>query len=233
MLHEISDISYENTGSELVALLLESDEIKTIRPKYNVSQKRTSGISYFGIFREYDKQGYLHLFAKRIRRGEEPLITTETSADAVELLYKISDKHNLCLSKCGLHKMSGACFDYHTKKCRGACIEKEMPAVYNVRVKKAIKSFSFENESFLLIGDGRNKMEKSIVCIEQGKYKGFGYIDFSFGSPGIGEMRDCIKYYTHNKNIQQILHNFMQHEHIKIPFASGQSELYEDPVYEL
>ena len=48
--NSITDISYEVTGSELVALLLESDEIKRIKPKYNSAQKRTGGL--YGVFQE-------------------------------------------------------------------------------------------------------------------------------------------------------------------------------------
>ena len=71
-------------------------------------------------------------------------------------------------------------------------------------------------------------MEKSLVCIEQGKYKGFGFIDFTFGPPGIEDMRDAIKPYDHNKNIQQILCGYMKHELVKIPFADNSSVFYED-----
>ena len=47
---EIAGITYEITGSELVALLLESDEIKKHKPRYNRRQRE----SYFqwGIFKE-------------------------------------------------------------------------------------------------------------------------------------------------------------------------------------
>ncbi|MEY2799544.1 MAG: hypothetical protein RI934_532, partial [Bacteroidota bacterium] len=41
MLEDVAHISIENTGSELIALLLESDEIKKIKPIYNTSQKRS------------------------------------------------------------------------------------------------------------------------------------------------------------------------------------------------
>lgn len=39
MIDEIHHISYELTGSELIALLLESDEIKTQKPKFNRRQR--------------------------------------------------------------------------------------------------------------------------------------------------------------------------------------------------
>ncbi len=232
MLHEIADISYENTGCELVALLLESDEIKNLRPRYNVSQKRSRGVSYFGIFQKRDKKGYLNLYIKRLRQGEEPIITMETLNDARELLERILEKFNLCLSKCDLHKIAGACFNFHLHKCKGACVGNELPGSYNERARKAIKSISFEKENFFIVGNGRNPTEKSLICIEGGKYQGFGFLDFSFGPPGIEDMRDCIKKYNHNKNIQQILCSFMKHDHIKIPFEPDQFALEEKMIFE-
>jgi DNA polymerase-3 subunit epsilon len=232
MLHEISDITYENTGNELVALLLESSEIKNLKPLYNVSQKRTRAIPYYGIFQKYDKQGYINLFIKKLRQGEEPLIATEDTFEANAILDRIVEKFNLCLAKCGQHKTGGPCFDRHLHKCLGACVAEERTVDYNQRARKAIKSFSFESENFFIVGEGRNKTEKSLVCIERGKYKGFGYIDTSFNPPSIDDMHDCIKKYDHNRNIQQILCSHVKLGLIKIPFESGQLELFAEVDYE-
>lgn len=228
MLHEIADISYENTGNELTALLLESTEIKNVKPAYNVSQKRTREISYYGIFQKYDKQGYLNIYTKRIKKGEEALLAVESLQHAQNVMENLVEKYNLCLAKCGIQKTGSACFDYQLHKCLGACLGREFKGDYNVRAKKAVKSFSFETESFFLVGEGRNKTEKSVVCIEKGKYKGFGFCDFSFSNPTIEDMHDCIKQYDHNRNIQQILCSYKTPGMVKIPFQSGQLELFEE-----
>jgi DNA polymerase-3 subunit epsilon len=228
MLDEIADVSYENTGNELIALLLESHEIKNIRPKYNVSQKITNRVSYVGVFQKFDRRGYLNLFVKRLRQDEEPVIAAETISEAQLLLNNISEKFNLCLAKCDLHNTKEACFNYHMDLCFGACIAEEPPAEYNTRVKLAIRNFGFEKESFFIVGEGRSHMEKSIVCIERGKYIGFGFIDFTFGPPGIEDMRDAIKPYGHNKNIQQILCGHMKHNVVKIPFTDSSTVFYEE-----
>jgi DNA polymerase-3 subunit epsilon len=51
MRHEIADISYELTGSELIALLKESEEIKIKKPHYNRNKRRALFQS-----REYNKR---------------------------------------------------------------------------------------------------------------------------------------------------------------------------------
>jgi DNA polymerase-3 subunit epsilon len=225
MQHEIADISFVNTGSELVALLLESDEIKRMKPIFNASQKRTSAIPYYGIYKGIDAGGYINIYISRLRPDAEPLMTADNIISAREIFYKAIAKFQLCLSKCDLHNLGGPCFDYQLHKCLGACLEKEGPEDYNARAMKAIASFSFENECFFIVGNGRNKMEKSLVCIENGQYRGFGYVDFSFGQPTLADMRDSIKKYNHNRDIQQILCGFKKQGITKIPFNNALLEM--------
>lgn len=210
MLNDIAHISIENTGSELIALLLESDEIKKIKPIYNTSQKRTSAVPFYSIYKKYDAAGYLNLYAGKHQEGLDSLATVDSGMEAKRIFENAVEKFELCLSKCDLHNFSGACFNYQIKKCRGACVSHEDPREYNLRVEQAIKKFSFENKSFFLVGKGREEGEKSVVCIENGKYMGFGYFDANFGFPSIPDLRSTIKSYSHNRDIQMILSKFIK-----------------------
>ena len=73
MKSKIADVSFEITGSELVALLLESEEIKVNQPRYNQSQKRT----YFnyGLYTFTDENGYCNLKIMRIIDELSPVYT--------------------------------------------------------------------------------------------------------------------------------------------------------------
>lgn len=210
MLNDIAHISIENTGSELIALLLESDEIKKLKPIYNTSQKRSSAVPFYGIFQRFDNDGYLNLFVERIQEGLEPLTAVDSGIEAKKIFERAVEKYNLCLSKTDLHNFKGPCFNYQVKKCNGACLGIENTEDYNARVEAAIRSFSFQNKSFFLIGKGREEGEKSIVCIEKGQYKGFGFFDSSIGYPSVEELRDSIKPYSHNRDIQTILSRFVK-----------------------
>ncbi|UOQ77162.1 nucleotide excision repair endonuclease [Hymenobacter sp. 5516J-16] len=61
--NSISDITWELTGSELVALLYESHEIKRMKPLYNRAQRRS--VFPAGIFLRTDENGYKHLYYGR------------------------------------------------------------------------------------------------------------------------------------------------------------------------
>ena len=201
----IADITYELTGSELVALLLESDEIKRIRPRYNSQQKRSRAVPFYGLFDEVDEQGYINLRVERLLPGMEPLTTLDSLMKAQQFMYRRIEQFSLCLQKCGLHKTGGPCFNQQIRLCHGACTGAEPPEAYNARVRQAIERFSFENESFFIVGKGRDDGEQSVVCIERGQYIGFGYFQPEFLAATLENLRASIRPYPHNRDIQRII----------------------------
>jgi len=214
----IADIKYEITGSELVALLLESNEIKKHKPFFNIVQKKSRSIPYYGIYNSIDKDGYFLLSIDRLQDSVEPIFMADNMQEAKELLYKIVTKYNLCLSKCNLHNTGGACFNRQIEVCNGACAGFELPSVYNLRVEKAIEKYSFKNESFFLIDKGKVDAEKSIICIEKGQYKGFGYIGTDFAIQNLDDMHLSIQKFPNNKDVQQILLSSKSNKLNKIMF---------------
>jgi DNA polymerase-3 subunit epsilon len=218
---EIANITYEQTGSELLALLLESDEIKRRKPIYNVAQKRVNHIPLFGIFTRYDEFGYINLYMQRLKEGNEPFNTCNNQHEARNLLTSLKDRYRLCQSKCNLHNGAGPCFDHQLHQCDGACVGAEDCDSYNKRAMKMIRKHGFQKESFFVLGKGRHEHEQSVVCLESGKYKGFGFIDVASGQPDIETMRACIQPYPHNRDIQQILCNYLKKtSDIKIPYEA-------------
>ena len=211
--NSIADITWELTGSELVALLYESHLIKQLKPAYNRAQRRS--VFPAGIYLRVDEQGYKRLAFGRAdaRNAEIPIIALGNQYKAQGFLYHKVAKYNLCQKLCGLYKTTGPCFDYQVHHCQGACIGQEPPESYNLRVDEAIDSISYEHETFVVIGAGRTELEKSIVLVENGRYRGFGYVDETFTARKLADFRDVIKEYTDNKDIQQIIRLHLRTKH--------------------
>ncbi|MCB9252260.1 MAG: GIY-YIG nuclease family protein [Flavobacteriales bacterium] len=218
MKETLADISYVNTGSELVALLLESDEIKKVKPIFNHAQKRTRLIPFYGIFSFYDQNNYLRLTIQRLKNSDRPLRLVDNMMSARNLLTRLIRQFGLCSAKCDMHHTGGPCFDYQLHKCDGACIGEETSEVYNRKVEEAIESISFMNESFFILDKGRNIHEKSVVFIEKGQYKGFGFVEANSETDLQETLLNSIKPYSHNSDIQTILCTYLKKEHIKIPY---------------
>lgn len=207
----VHSISFEETGSELVALLLESAEIKKLQPPINRALKKP--YFPFGIYEWTDKQGYLNLRVQHLRKSEEALIELKTFSQGKRLLLSQAKKHDLCQCLLGLHKIKGNCFHHQIDNCRGAKMEKEPPAEYNPRVQKAKSAFGMEMQHVLIIGKGRHADEYSMVQIEGGRYRGFGFMDRDMSHQPLDAMIDCITSQRDDPDARKLIRGFLNGKH--------------------
>ena len=208
MKNRLADVDFQITGSELIALLLESDEIKKNQPRYNQSQKRT----YFnyGLYSFEDDDGYQNLKIIRLIDELSPLYTYSSLHEGKEHLTNLCDEFNLCQKLCGLYDTDGKCFHYQIHGCKGACVGEELPAEYNARVRESLDNYQFKHQNFFVVDVGRNEDENSIVKIENGKYIGYGFLSTDQVSTDISLMHDCIINYRDNKEVRRIIVTYLK-----------------------
>lgn len=73
-----------------------------------------------------------------------------------------------------------------------------------------LSGFRFDHANMLIIDQGRDPEERSIVRIEKGMYMGFGYISTNEGYLGVEQMLECVKPALDNRDIRQILSNWLR-----------------------
>ncbi len=205
---EIADITFECTGSELIALLLEAHEIKRLWPKYNRAQKYVPGS--YAIVTYTDQKGYLRLGINKAARHSPALLRCNSLAEARNTLKKLLSSWSLCERLCGLSLQPGACRRYEAGFCNGACIDKEAPAIYNQRVQQAMENIRNHPENFLVIGPGRNHTERSLVMVQNGIFQGFGYIDMDCQVQSPEEVRQYLKTLPDNQEMYHIIAGYLQ-----------------------
>ncbi|WP_405564956.1 exonuclease domain-containing protein [Polaribacter sp. Asnod6-C07] len=172
---ETADISYVKTGSELLALLYESSEIKHIYPKYNRAQRKSG--EAIGLFSYEDQIGILHLAYNRLKLVPNPLTKYYNVSEVRNHLENLCKEFELCPKYCHLQTNVSTCFHYQIKECKGICCNKESVEDYNLRVKEAIKSIGIGAENLVIKETGRTNNEIGFALILDGIYKGFGYVD--------------------------------------------------------
>ncbi|ELR69537.1 DNA polymerase III epsilon subunit [Fulvivirga imtechensis AK7] len=205
--NEIHHISYELTGNELIALLLESHEIKRLWPKYNRAQKYIP--NQWGIYSYEDREGYTRLNISKKVKGVQPLVSFYSHSDAWQfLLGKVRD-FELCPKLAGIQKSDGACYDLPLGKCRGACDHQENHQTYNERVRQAAESFYEQDRSFAILGAGRTEEELSIVLVERGNYHGFGFCDRDLQMSSLEEVKMVIDSYKSTIEIDTYIQSYL------------------------
>jgi DNA polymerase-3 subunit epsilon len=211
----IASIDFELTGSELIALLVESSEIKKHAPRYNRAQKRKT--MQYGLYAQKDDKGYYRLAidrtANRINQSPETCFQNKTEAKSV--LARMIERHWLCQKLCGLYDTDGTCFHYEIRQCNGACIGKEPADVYNKRVMKALSAFYYQQKNMLIIDKGREAGERSVVQLENGKYIGFGFLNTEDSYLHLEDIMDCVKIYEDNRDVQQIIRTYLNRNEVE------------------
>ncbi|MCX8491085.1 MAG: exonuclease domain-containing protein [Cyclobacteriaceae bacterium] len=206
--NEIHHVTYELTGSELIALILESQEIRRLWPKYNLAQKHK--VEEWGIYDYEDRNGYLRFCVNLIRKGTKPLITFSSKGDAWNFMWEKVKAFDLCPKLSGLQLAKGLCFSHQSGACKGACQGVESMKKYNKRTQRAIDSFFQVGESVAIIGSGRVTGEKSLVLIENGSYIGFGFVPKEESINSIDLARNFIKPSKDNRVVQNLVNSYLQ-----------------------
>ena len=172
---ETADISFIKTGSELLALLHESEEIKSIYPKYNRAQRKSG--EAVGLFSYEDQKGIIHLAYNRLKLIPNAMMKYYSVAEARKHIENLCEEFELCPKYCHLQTNVSSCFHYQIKECKGVCCGKESIENYNLRVKEAINSVGIGAENLVIKETGRSENEVGFALILDGIYKGFGYVD--------------------------------------------------------
>ncbi|MCL6461715.1 MAG: GIY-YIG nuclease family protein [Flavobacterium micromati] len=205
---QVFTVTYEETGSELIALLKESQEIKVNKPILNRAQRKS--IFQLALYAEKDEKGYINLKLQKAD-GRKREITSFTSIqEGKNALFKITAHYNLCQKLNGLYQTKSNCFQYNIKECDGACINEVSPDIYNARVTEFIDKNSFENQSMILIDRGRNISERSAVLIENGIYKGYAFYDLNYQINNIDILRNIIIPMQNNRDTKNIIKGQMR-----------------------
>ncbi len=206
---QIFDISYQLTGSELLALLVEAAEIKNHFPEFNRAQKYT-GTGY-ALCQYQDQKGVTRIeIVKKQKFLNHPIALFSNTTRARIFLQELAEEFQLCSKMTGLQTVNGACFDHQLSKCLGICVGKEEPESYNARVQKAIDSFTLQCGTYLVWLKGRSKDEKGFIFIDNGTYQGYGFIDSHSQFSSLEDLTDVLIPQKNNIDIQHILNAHLQ-----------------------
>ncbi len=206
---EIARIEFELTGSELIALLKESQLIKQYKPLYNRSLRRNN--SPYGLYYYTGDAGYIHFFVGLTSKMTGiPLATFTTKKEGNMYMERMVEENELCQKLCDLYKTSSSCFQYSVKACRGACIQEESALEYNKRCQQIIGDLNLNGATFYIVDKGRERKEKSLVFVKNGSLHGIGYAPFHFNQLPPHRWEKFIDITSEDRDARTILKLFLR-----------------------
>ncbi len=205
---EVFRVTFEETGSELIAVLKESEEIKLNKPKYNRAMRKN--IFQWGLYAESDAQGYLNLRLLKSDARKKEITLFSNLQEGKNALFKITSDHRMCQKLNGMCDTKTHCFNYTIHECDGACIGEVSPQTYNARVGEFINAVQFENKSIVVVDRGRNINERSAVLIENGVFKGYAFYDLNYQIHNLEILKNILVPMQHNRDTRSIIQNHMR-----------------------
>ncbi|WP_072403425.1 exonuclease domain-containing protein [Flaviramulus basaltis] len=205
---QVHAVTYEATGSELVALLKESEEIKRVKPIFNRALRRS--IFTHALYSFKDENDYINLKIDVADGRKKPITTFSNRQSGKSFITNAVDDYNLCQKLTGLYKTKTSCFNYDIKACEGACIQKESSDLYNKRVKALIDKNSYANKNMVIIDRGRDVDERSAIFIENGIFKGLGFFNLNYQINNIEVLESIITPMQNNRDTQHIIQSYIR-----------------------
>ena len=162
MLSRATDLEIIVTDSEVEALILESNLIKKLRPRYNVVLKDDKSYPYIVITHE----PYPRIFITRqLRRDGSRYFGPYTDVKNVRAALKVI-RDLFMVRSCNYYldadviakKKVKLCLDYHIKKCEGPCEAMVSAERYNAMIDQAAVLLKGKTET--LAGMLREEMER-------------------------------------------------------------------------
>ena len=192
---QVDTIDVVYTGNDIIAQLVESENIKNLKPVFNSQQitnpdpfiitlaTTSKGISKIKITRKEFEDSLPEKYFNR--------------KSVIDSLKDFCSEFNLCRKHCGLEKFKGPCSNYSKNLISCVCSGGESIEDYNKRFQIAFDLFRQKSNRKIYKLKGRNPSEDAFVFEVNGIYEGYGYIEKSVT---ISNYNDILGYLVKQKN---------------------------------
>lgn len=203
-LRNIHRISYQQCGTELMASVLETIEIKRLWPKYNRAIKGFE--AGYGFYLFEDGKGFLRLVVERKHKTLQAIQVFYSRMEAMAELKRLAKEFELCHKLCFIDRSANdTCSNEH---CKGACREEEAAADYNHRVLKALEQVKDESPSYII--RERSYFNNSDACIlmENGKFYGMGYVPAEVDWADANALKNHLQQYPEYQFVRSLINRY-------------------------
>jgi DNA polymerase-3 subunit epsilon len=168
-LEQIHQVSFEESGSEFMALLIEAEAIERNWPEWNKAGK-TPHLK-FAIVSYPTANGEFRLQAAKRSRGSSMGIAYSRLTDARSTLSTMIREFGICPSRAYSNK---GC---EQTSCYCSFSEEERRSIHNERIEEAMEKTRESDDSYLILCKGRKREEKGVIWIQNGSVMGRGFCE--------------------------------------------------------
>jgi DNA polymerase-3 subunit epsilon len=189
-LREVHDVSFEITGNELIALLLEDTEIRRHWPPHNRLQKRK--VLYTHVIQYADQNGFNRLAMTSVKSSSSVKFFPSASA-ARKWLHELSLEFSLAPRLIGLDV-------FDTSLPKTDCKD------HNRLLNFALSEIKKRETSYIIQGPGRTADELGFVLVERGNVSGYTFLPAD--GADLSGIHFHLKSLVHSENSASIVEGF-------------------------
>lgn len=193
-------VTYDETGSELIALLKEIEEVRVLKPACNRLRRKSH---QWGLATRETPYGFLELSVTKTDPQKQNPALFISEAEGISLLSKMAGSYGLCKNL-----IRGAVTGEPTD---------QTPEEYNAIVHEVISRTDLRGRNLLLIDRGRNVNEKTAIWVQNGILKGYAFYDLNFQVKSPGILKNILIPMTHSRDTYgAIASHLLRNRKIKI-----------------
>lgn len=203
-LKNIHRISYQQCGTELMASVLETIEIKRLWPKFNRAIKGFE--AGYGLYLFEDGNGYLRLAMDRKHRTLQAVQIFYSRMEGMNELKRLAKEFELCHKLCFIDRSHNeTCSNAF---CSGACSQKEGANAYNERVRKAVEQYTTALPSFTIRERSYFNNMDACVLMENGKFYGMGYVPVDLEVNDGAVLKEHLQQYPEYQFVRSLINRY-------------------------
>lgn len=200
---EVKHINVIYSGNDIIAQLMESADIKSLKPLYNTQQivnpapyiinkgKTAKGIAKLQITRKDIQDNMPEKYFNR--------------RSVIQSLESFCTAYQLCRKYCGLERIKGPCSNVTEKHRCCVCAGNESIETYNKRFEIAFYNFQRYKTRKIYKLKGRTSNEDAFVYLVNGIYEGYGFIDKEIPIVSVEDILGHLTYQSNNYDTSRIV----------------------------
>lgn len=211
-LRNVHRISFKQCGTELMASVLETIEIKRLWPKYNRAIKGYE--ASYGLYMYEDGNGFIRLAIDRKHKHLEAVKFFYNKYEGMAEIKRIANEFGLCYKLCFIDRSADAACS--SENCKGACRQQEKSETYNTRVLKAVEQMKKELPSFAIREKSYFNNQDCCILMEDGKFYGMGYVDADFDLSLKNDLRTKLQTYPEYDFVRNLIKRYAAEQPEKV-----------------
>jgi DNA polymerase-3 subunit epsilon len=181
----IKKVSFEKTGSELVAILKEYEELKRNKPRFNQRPKKR--LFTHCIHQKLNEKGVKVLEISPVNDVNEAVLTTFSNREgAKSFLSKINSHFQLTATRI------------------------ENNNLHNEKIAQIFEKYSITGKNMLLVEKGREVGEYTAILLKNGEFKGLGFYDLNHQINNIHILESIITPMKGDANTKHLIETYLR-----------------------